>query len=182
MSSDLCDLSLIKKIEDTGFNCIRCGTCCKENEPGSNIVMIGPEEVRKIMEGTGLSFQEIVRPYPDMINHSGSEYTFGWMIRHSGDHCMFLEDDHCKIYKFRPWICRTYPFMLTENGMEVFPCNGIGKCLKSENSNMIAEYLIQRQAYEKSQEDRIRLILNSNIIPTDRPVVIDEEGIKDYYG
>ena len=71
-----------------------------------------------IMEGTGLSFEEIVRPYPELIIDSGRQYTFGWVLRHVGDHCMFLKDNCCMIYNFRPWICRTFPFMISEEKLD----------------------------------------------------------------
>ena len=174
--------SLAEEIEQTGFICLKCGTCCKETDPDSNLVITGPDEIRMIMEGTGLSFEEIVRPYPELIIDSGRQYTFGWVLRHVGDHCMFLKDNCCMIYNFRPWICRTFPFMISEEKLDVYLCPGTGKSRKTKHSGNLVLNLYKRLEYEKKQENSIRMILQSNIIPTDRPVVIDEEGIKDYYG
>ncbi|MDD1724874.1 MAG: YkgJ family cysteine cluster protein [Methanospirillum sp.] len=170
------------QIRDTGFSCLSCGSCCRETEPGSNLVMVGPEEIRRMMDASGLAFEEIVTPYPSKIHDSGREYTFGWVIRRKEDHCMFLRDNTCLIYASRPWICRTYPFMLTEEGLKVHPCLGIGSLKETERPLDLAFTLCMRLDYEQEEEDRIREILQSAIVPEDRPVVIDGEGIKEYYG
>jgi Fe-S-cluster containining protein len=89
--------------------------------------MVGREEISTIMKSTGLSFEEIVVPYPDRIVEGGRTYTFGWVLRRNGDRCQFLKESGCAIYESRPWICRTYPFMLDEDGLSIHPCEGGGR-------------------------------------------------------
>lgn len=182
MASTQPDKTLTSRIRDTGFSCISCGSCCRETEPGSNLVMVSPGEIRRMMEASGLAFEEIVTPYPSTIRESGREYTFGWVIRRKDDHCMFLRDNSCLIYESRPWICRTYPFMLTDEGLQVHPCPGIGSLKETEKSVDLAFTLCMRLDYEQEEEDHIREILRTEKIPEDTPVVIDGEGIKEYYG
>ena len=176
------DLSLNEQVKKTGFSCLFCGNCCSETEPGSNLVLVSPEEVRSIMELSGLTFEEIAEPYPEIIHEFGCEYTFGWVIRRVGDNCMFHSDGRCMVYASRPWICRTYPFMLSEDGLEIHPCPGIGSCKSCVTSLEIAFDLVKRRDYEKEDENRILKIMQSEIVPKGQPVVIDGEGIKEYYG
>jgi len=176
------ELSLNEQVKQTGFSCLSCGNCCRETEPGSNLVMVSPEEVRRIMVQSGLTFEEIAEPYPEIIHELGHEYTFGWVIRREGDHCMFHSDGRCMVYARRPWICRTYPFMLVECGLEIYPCPGIGSCNSCATSLEITFDLVRRRDYEKKDENRILEIMQSEIVPKGRPVVIDGEGIKEYYG
>ncbi len=174
--------SLAAQISETGFSCRQCGSCCRETEPGSNLVMVGQEEISRIMQSTGLSFEEIVEPYPDRICEGDRDYTFGWVLRRTGDGCRFLHGSICQIYEDRPWICRTYPFMLDENGLSVHPCEGTGQGIKTPDAVDIAFDLCRRYAYEQEQDERIRMIIQEVTIPAGRPVVIDAEGIKDYHG
>lgn len=174
--------SLYDRIRSTGFSCVQCGSCCREIEPGSNLVMVGPEEISSIMEGSGLSFEDIAEPFPDRISESGRDYTFGWVIRRSGNHCRFLDNDRCMIYENRPWICRTYPFMVDDNGLSAYACEGIGTVKDSEEALDLAFDLCKRREYERGQDDKIRNFLSSHVIPAGKPVVIDAEGIKEYHG
>jgi uncharacterized protein len=143
---------------------------------------VGPDEISRIMEGSNLSFEEIVEPYPERICESGKNYTFGWIIRRIGDHCMFLSDNRCTIYNARPWICRTYPFMLDEEGLKVHPCFGLQTTGEIEEPLDIALNVLKRWEYEQQDEEKIRNYLRTKTIPTGRPVVIDGEGIKEYHG
>ncbi|WP_146199823.1 YkgJ family cysteine cluster protein [Methanospirillum stamsii] len=175
-------ISLAQKILENRFSCQCCGACCTEYEPGSNRVMVSPEEIHRIMEGSGLSFEEIAEPYPERIQESGRDYTFGWVIRQKGNHCMFLSESRCTIYQNRPWICRTYPFMLDNDDLIVHPCSGLNRADSIEDPKDIALNLLKRQEFEHADEDRIRNIFATKTIPAGKPVVIDGEGIKEYHG
>lgn len=167
-------------IQQTGFLCQHCGTCCKETEPGSNIVMVSPAEVRKIMEKINFAFEEIVEPYPDTICEEGREYTFDWAIRRIGDRCIFWDNNRCIIYDVRPWICRTYPFMINNGSLITFPCNGIGTSTGEEPRviNQMIQDLIDRQRAETAEEERISEVLTRVKIPDGKLVVIDGEGMR----
>jgi Fe-S-cluster containining protein len=174
--------SLQEEIRKTNFACRHCGTCCREQEPGSNIVMVSPAEVRRIMEKTGLSFEDIAGPYPDMIREGDKEYTFDWVLLREGDRCIFWRENRCAIYEARPWICRTYPFMLDQRNLRVFPCTGIrsgtGSEMDQETATGIMTDLEDRLSAELKEEASIRCILAQATIPSGKKVVIDGEGMK----
>jgi Fe-S-cluster containining protein len=145
--------------------------------------MVGPDEIYQIMENTGLSFEQIVQPYPEMICDGDRTYTIGWIIRRVGDRCIFLDKTTCTIYEHRPWICKTYPFALDQNELQVHPCTGLGtRHIPLDDAEKLALALTCRSAYEHEQDEKILFILRTQTIPPDRPVVIDAEGIKDYHG
>ena len=174
------------RILEQDFTCIRCGACCREIEPGSNLVMVSPAEVRNIMRVTSLPFDEVVEPYPDTIKEGNREYTLGWAIRREGDHCRFLVDGMCSIYLMRPWICRTYPFMLDNEVLVVSPCNGIGSGEKEPDkmirTDQIRSDLHERQRAEREEESQVAKILAREKIPVGRLVVVDSEGMRIIHG
>lgn len=178
--------SLCSEIQNQNFTCIRCGLCCRETDPGSNLVMVSPVEVRSIMAATSLSFDEVAEPYPDTIRERDREYTLGWAIRREGDHCRFLVDGMCTVYKNRPWICRTYPFMINNGRLIVSPCSGIGSGEQNPREpvrvDIIASDLLKRQKAEEEEEFRITEIMARETIPFGRMIVVDSEGIRIIHG
>lgn len=169
-------------IREAAFSCIRCGTCCQETEPGSNLVLVSPDEVRRIMNATSLSFDEIAEPYPDTIREGEKEYTLGWAVRREGNRCRFFISGLCEIYNSRPWICRTYPFMLDNGNLLISPCNGIGTEPSGFNETPVVDQLItdlnNRQNAERTEEERIAEVLSRITVPAGRLVVIDGEGMR----
>ncbi|MCD1296237.1 YkgJ family cysteine cluster protein [Methanocella sp. CWC-04] len=117
------------KVKETGFACRQCAECCK-NSCGDNTVAVFPFEIRKIMGETGMDWLDIVNPpESEDIDDNGHIHTFEWVLRKKPDgDCLFLDGDgKCKIYEIRPYICRTYPMRLDEDGLETFVCKGL-KC------------------------------------------------------
>lgn len=173
---------LYQKVRDAGFVCSKCGTCCLETEPGSNIVMIGPAEIRAIMAETGLSFDEVAEPYPDTIREGECKYTFAWAVKREEGRCMFYTGSGCSIYEVRPWICRTYPFMLDGGTVIISPCSGTGAQEASSGDSpsvkRIVKDLICRRNAETEEETQIAEILARVQIPAGQFVVIDSEGMK----
>ena len=165
-------------IQSIGFECIRCGTCCSAVEPDSNLVMVTPAEIREIMEGYGLSWQEIAKPYPEKISHGmDHSFTIGWCIHRIHGNCRFLENSACRIYQNRPWICRTYPFVLDGDTVRTHPCPGLGREISHKDAVAIAKYLLDRKEAEEADEEKIRAVLQKGKIPSGIFVVIDGEGI-----
>jgi Fe-S-cluster containining protein len=120
MNQDLATINLkqnnktIKQIEmknqSLSFKCKRCATlCCK---------LGGPPITKKdteLLEKAGYSLKEITEPAKrktDFItDHLGN------LKNKKNGSCIFLEEkqeknqfNKCKIYKFRPILCRLYPF------------------------------------------------------------------------
>ncbi|CVK32595.1 YkgJ family cysteine cluster protein [Methanoculleus bourgensis] len=127
------------QVGSIGFGCRGCGACCRRVAEDSNLVIVSPAEVRAIMAATGMAWDEIAEPYPDFIDAgNGGEYTLAWCIRRTADACIFLRDGRCSIYAHRPWICRTYPFMLVDDDLLVSECPGLGTPLSPGAAHDVA--------------------------------------------
>jgi len=171
------------QIASIGFRCRECGACCRHVAEDSNLVIVSPAEVRAIMAATGMAWDEIAEPYPDFIgSENGGKYTFAWCIRRTADACIFLQDGRCSIYAHRPWICRTYPFMLLDDVLQVSECPGLGTPLTADVAHDMATELCKRQAAEAVEETGVRAVYQRAWIPPGRRVVIDSEGMKVLHG
>ncbi len=167
-------------IASTGFSCTRCSTCCSAADDDDNLVMVTPEEIRKIMGELGLSWQEVAEPYPETITREGGQvFTIGWCLVRRNGICRFLKNGNCSIYEHRPWICRTYPFSLDGDMVMTHPCMGLGCKITRKDARAIARDLIQRKKAERVDEEKIRRVLQENPVLPERFVVIDNEGMKE---
>lgn len=165
-----------KELGNTGFSCRLCGKCCRR-EDGDNTVFVRPEEIDRIAEKTGLSFEETAAPlFPDVYERQGEKYgvsaarvsavleeiadqiapdgrvrTFGWTLRRKPDgSCRFLSaDKKCLVYDERPLLCRTYPFYLEDGMLTECECDGIG-CgnMSKDERRLLADDLTDRYLLE----------------------------------
>ena len=119
---------LADAIESIGFECTRCGACCKaaETEAGEDeehTATVFPDEVRTLQqagdEDGEYDHRDIARPVPYGLTDGpeGPEgETFEWALQTTGcgDCTFYAEDDSgtgaCTVHDDRPLICRTYPF------------------------------------------------------------------------
>jgi len=170
---------LARVIQETGFQCTRCGQCCSAVENDSDLVMVTPPEIRAICERFGFSWQDVAEPYPETIeNPPGHLFTVGWCLRREQGHCRFLANNSCTIYEKRPWICRTYPFSLSDRGVQTSPCPGLGREISQEDAISLAQVLLNRSVAESADDENVRKVLNTVKIPAGTFVVIDSEGMK----
>lgn len=122
----------VKGIEEAvagaGFRCARCQKCCK-GAYGDNTVAVSPREIRAIIGATGRLWPDVAIPAEvGDLDDDGIFHSFGWALKKTkGGDCIFLEPSgSCAIYANRPWICRTYPFSLYHESVEVYECDGLG--------------------------------------------------------
>ncbi len=172
---------LINRITETGFKCTRGGSCCTRICADSNLVMVSAPEVRKIMEATGLEWNEVVKPYPETLEApGGGRYTFAWCLRRDEEKCIFLEENgkKCRIYENRPWICRTYPFMLGDEDLLIFECPHPGNKITREDAQVILNEITKRRKHEEMEIETITKIFEKTVIPPGSLIVIDSEGVK----
>jgi Fe-S-cluster containining protein len=118
---------LADAIESIGFECTRCGACCK-GHGGEHTATVFPDEVRAIQKGgddadpeeVGYDWRDVARPMPFGLSDGEdgpAGETFEWALRTDdcGD-CTFYEEGEapgsgaCTVYGDRPLICQTYPF------------------------------------------------------------------------
>lgn len=171
------------RVESVGFRCRECGACCRRIAEDSNLVIVSPAEVRAIMAATDMAWDEIAEPYPDFIDAgNGGEYTLAWCIRRTSDACIFFSNGRCSIYAHRPWICRTYPFMLVDDDLLVSECPGIGAPISPRDAQALGADLCRRQAAEAAEEAGLRAVYESSSVPPGARAVIDSEGVKVVHG
>lgn len=187
---------LIAALKETGFSCGMCGECCRMNTADSNLIIMSAPEVREIMAATGLSWDEVAEPYPDLLEEDGVYYTFDWCIRRHPEgsrSCVFQgADNRCTIYEHRPWICRTYPLMLAydiEGGRTVTnliksECLCYGNKITDEEAEIQADDLISRKMNEDTEFMKIKSVYTKISLQKIREsgikrCVIDSEGVKE---
>ncbi len=139
-SLDVADLA--DAIESIGFECTRCGACCKANEVEGgdadgddpnvepHTATVQPDEVRRLQDAgdEAYDWRDVARPMPFGVREGedGPEgETLEWALQTDdcGD-CTFYEEDGgpdgnggaCTVHEDRPLICRTYPFSVALGG------------------------------------------------------------------
>jgi len=142
----------VPDIRKSGFSCARCGWCCRENfsiritedilRP-SNAISIFPDDIRRIMKGTGMKWDEVAHPdIYSCLSNDDNIWAIGWILRRNDDgECFCYRDGACTIYEFRPMICRCYPFFMDEGSVEVMHCEGLGKEMAREKAEEMARML-----------------------------------------
>ncbi len=139
---DLSTASLADAIESIGFECTRCGACCKAeagygnsgsdrdqgDDADPHTATVFPGEIRAIEEDGDYDFRDVARPMPYGLTEGdeGQEgETFEWALQTDdcGD-CTFYEEQEtgdgtegaCTVHADRPLVCQTYPFSVALGG------------------------------------------------------------------
>ena len=133
---DLDTSALADAIETIGFECTRCGACCKGYDPVDSVdadsgdrephtATVFPDEVRDLQAAGDYDWRDVARPMPYGLSEgdAGPEgETFEWALQTDdcGD-CTFYEESddgtgHCGVHDDRPLICQTYPFSVGLGG------------------------------------------------------------------
>jgi len=120
-------------IESIGFECTRCGACCKAVESAddgagereAHTATVFPDEVRRLQEGGEYDWRDVARPMPYGLEEGPDGQTgetFEWALQTSdcGD-CRFYREDEegvgaCTVHGDRPLVCQTYPFSVALGG------------------------------------------------------------------
>jgi len=133
---DLDEAALADAIETIGFECTRCGACCKGYEPDEgehtdtsdrepHTATVFPDEVRALQEAVDYDWRDVARPMPYGLSEGedGPEgETFEWALQTDscGDCTFYSESEDgtgaCQVHDDRPLICRTYPFSVDLGG------------------------------------------------------------------
>ncbi len=158
---------LIQDILNSGFSCVRCGWCCRENfniniaqdilRP-SNAISVFPDDIRCIIRGTGMQWDEIAQPdiYSCLLD-GDNIWVIGWILRRNdaGD-CIFYRNSTCTIYRWRPMICRCYPFFMGDKSVDIMHCKGLVNKITKESAAEMGKLL---KRYEiKKLRSYIRII------------------------
>jgi Fe-S-cluster containining protein len=122
-------------IESIGFECTRCGACCKAadgcgdgGDAEEHTATVFPDEVRTLQAAGDYDFRDVARPMPYGLSEGeeGVEgETFEWALQTDGcGDCTFYEETdadggtggRCTVHDDRPLVCRTYPFSVALGG------------------------------------------------------------------
>jgi Fe-S-cluster containining protein len=127
--------ALADAIEKIGFECTRCGACCKGESCGDgestepHTATVQPDEVRELQAAAGdeYDWRDVARPIPWGLDEGPAGQTgetFEWALQTDacGD-CTFYEEDAdgtgaCTVHDDRPSICETYPFSVALGGTD----------------------------------------------------------------
>ncbi|TKR24866.1 YkgJ family cysteine cluster protein [Natronomonas salsuginis] len=123
---------LADAIESIGFECTRCGACCKAADPVDgdgdrepHTATVFPDEVRQLRASEAArdreyDWRDVARPMPYGLAETDdgdlAGETFEWAIQTDdcGDCTFYTESDDgtgaCTVHEDRPLVCRTYPF------------------------------------------------------------------------
>ncbi|WP_312909203.1 YkgJ family cysteine cluster protein [Natronosalvus caseinilyticus] len=126
---------LATAIESIGFECTRCGACCRGHGEDEHTATVFPDEVRELgesndasqdasSEDTSYDWRDVARPMPYGLTEGSDGLegeTFEWALQTDdcGDCTFYTEDDGvgaCTVHEDRPLICRTYPFSVALAG------------------------------------------------------------------
>jgi Fe-S-cluster containining protein len=201
---DVADLA--DAIESIGFECTRCGACCKADEEDPHTATVFPDEVRDLQDAdsaaeTDRDWRDVARPMPYGLSETddGPEgETFEWALQTDGcGDCTFYEEDEdgvggCTVHEDRPLICRTYPFSVAlagtsqpmgeavdESGLvRAHECEGLGRDISRADAEDLAAALKERAVRELDEAIDVR----DEYEPADPDpgdvVVHDSEGAK----
>jgi len=101
----------------TGFECRRCGECCRQPGP----VRVSTAEVDHIAAFLGLDPRAFVEEYARLLPDRT-----GLSLNETADHaCVFLEGSLCRIHAVKPAQCRGFPATWNFDGWQKI-CRGAG--------------------------------------------------------
>ncbi|MFB6102044.1 MAG: YkgJ family cysteine cluster protein [Haloplanus sp.] len=191
---------LADAIESIGFECTRCGACCKSDDDDPHTATVFPDEIRTLRAETDRDWRDVARPMPYGLaaGEAGPEgETFEWALQTDacGD-CTFYEESdgrgRCTVHESRPLICVTYPFSVALGGtsqpmgeavdeagmVRAHECEGLGRDISRDDAAELARALKERAIRELEEAIGVR----DNYTPVDTDagevVVYDSEGAK----
>ncbi len=198
---------LADAIESIGFECTRCGACCKADEADPHTATVFPDEVRELQDAespgdsTERDWRDVARPMPYGLTETadGTEgETFEWALQTDGcGDCTFYTEDAdgvggCTVHEDRPLICRTYPFSVAlagtsqpmgeavdESGLvRAHECEGLGRDISREDAEDLAAALKERAVRELDEAIDVRDEYEPADSASGEVVVHDSEGAK----
>jgi Fe-S-cluster containining protein len=110
------------------FECVKCGTCCGDTKEKNRHILLLRTEAEQIAASTSQPISKFAAEIKDK-----EPYRYEMKKTVKDGKCVFLENNRCTIYSFRPLICRFYPFELkiTQSQKYTFlytdECKGINK-------------------------------------------------------
>jgi Fe-S-cluster containining protein len=191
---------LADAVESIGFECTRCGACCKSEADDPHTATVFPDEVRDLQNATDRDWRDVARPMPYGLREGpdGPEgETFEWALETDacGD-CAFYEetdgDGTCTVHGDRPLLCETYPFSVALGGtsqpmgeavdeagmVRAHECEGLGRDISRADAEAMARTLKERAIRELTEAVGVRDNYDPADVGAGEVVVHDSEGPK----
>ncbi|MFB6146972.1 MAG: YkgJ family cysteine cluster protein [Halobacteriaceae archaeon] len=189
--------TLADAIVEIGFECTRCGACCRGDAEDPHTATVFPDEVRDLASATDRDWREVARPVPFGLEDGEGE-TFEWALQTDdcGD-CTFYEEpadgpNRCTVHGDRPLICRTYPFSVALGGtsqpmggvvdqsgpVQAHECEGLGRDIDRGDAEALARALKERAVRELEEAIAVRDQYEPVTPDPGEVVVHDSEGPK----
>ncbi len=197
---------LADAIESIGFECTRCGACCKADADDDHTATVFPDEVRELEESDSYDgeydWRDVARPMPYGLSETEDGdlegETFEWALQTDdcGDCTFYAEDESgtgaCTVHDDRPLICRTYPFSVALAGtsqpmgdavdeagvVRAHECEGLGRDISREDAEELARALKERAVRELEEAIAVRDAYEPVDPDPGEVVVHDSEGAK----
>lgn len=196
---------LADAVESIGFECTRCGACCKSESCGDgdaepHTATVQPGEVRRLAATGEYDWRDVARPTPFGLTDGPDGpvgETFEWALQTDdcGD-CTFYEEaadgtGACRAHADRPLICRTYPFSVALGGtsqpmgeavdeagmVRAHECEGLGREISRSAAEELGRALKERAVRDLEAAIAVRdAYAPAN--PDEGVVVHDAEGAK----
>jgi len=190
---------LADAIEAIGFECTRCGACCRGDED-DHTATVFPDEIRDLQAATDRAWRDVARPMPYGLRDrpdgpTGETFEWALQVDDCGD-CTFYEEAPdgtgvCTVHEDRPLVCQTYPFSVAIGGttqpmggvveeagpVRAHECEGLGRAIDRADAEAMAATLKARAVRELEEAIAVR----DNYTPTRAEgsvVVHDSEGQK----
>lgn len=189
--------TLADAIESVGFECTRCGACCRGTPEEPHVATITPDEARRL-QGETDAWRDVAKPVPFGVSNGEGE-TFEWALATECGSCVFYEEGEdagrCSAYGDRPLVCRTYPFSLAVDGvtqplgaavertgpLQVHECEGVGRDIDRAGALDLARAVKERAVRDLEEEAAVLERYRESDV--DAPLVVyDSEGPKDADG
>ncbi|MDD4652617.1 MAG: YkgJ family cysteine cluster protein [Methanothrix sp.] len=86
------------------FECLRCGNCCTTGDP----IRLRPEDAAHLARGLKIPLNKALKKFTIADPQKAGVLNFKHILP-----CKFYDQSAkgCKIYQFRPWSCRIFPFL-----------------------------------------------------------------------
>lgn len=191
--------TLADAIEEIGFECTRCGACCRSHGEEEHTATMFPDEVRDLTEATDGEWRDVARPMPYGIRDTEqgpSGETFEWALQTDDcGACSFYAEaedgtGRCTVHPDRPLVCQTYPFSValagttqpmggvveTEGPVRAHECEGLGREIDRAEAVSLARTLKERAIRELEEAIAVRESYEPHA--GDGVIVHDSEGAK----
>lgn len=88
------------------FHCTMCGECCRNRDD----IILNPKDLFNLATGLKMKHEDVVEEYCDRyLGHTSRMPIVRLKSTGFDRHCVFLENNGCKVHAFKPGVCAIFP-------------------------------------------------------------------------